>query len=1298
MVINRQFTWFHSLLLISMLASCGGGGDNNDVNGSPQSNNVAPTANAGEDQSVDEESTVTLIGNASDSDGTISLYSWTQIAGENVTFSASQEASTTFTAPTTKAQILLTFRLTVTDNDQGTATDTIDVIVNPVNVSPVANAGPTQVADEQTTVSLNGGGSDSDGSIESYTWTQLSGESVSLSSPNQQIATFQAPSTKTEASLSFQLTVTDDEGGTDSDTVNFIIQAVNTPPIAEAGEDQTIDEEGIGTLAGSGNDSDGTIESYSWTQISGESVTLNSPEQSVTTFEAPKTRVELPLSFELTVTDDEGGKATDIIDILINPINEVPSANAGADQTVIYPENILLDGSASSDNDGDNLTYSWNILSKPTGSQSQIDSPTFVKPSFMVDLDGAYTLQLIVNDGTIDSAPSTVTISKITIPIVTQRLELENGQINDNFGRSIDVFEDYVVVGATGTDLDSVRNTGSIYIYKKNIDEQYALVSAIQHDTNEVFGASVAISQGYVYVGAPAADIDETNRNSGAVYVYKNDGADNFNFVTTLIAADREPGDSFGTSLSASNNFLVVGAPSKNSGYNISFPSDGPVNSNGAAYVFSNNQDDTFTQVDILLKNGDGGTSSASRFGTSVSISNEYIVIGAPGSGAGSGAKGGAYIFKKSTVNNRFLFREELLTTNEDTNLAQNFGQSVSIFNNYLAVGEPTAVLFAGSSNVNFGSAYLYKIDENDAISIIDRISELNFTSGGSVAVNNNYLAISSSLGFTSGTRDTYLFEINDDNTLIEREYFQQFNAAESDISDHVVAMSQDALVISTQYQDGNAIDSGVVYIVDLNPPARPFFINHNAVYEYEEGESAILELYSSSRHGTTINYEIAGDDAFSFTADGNVLRPEFSLDFENPTDANFDNIYDINITLTDAINRSSTYASQIKVVDSVLLNNAIEILPSEPSQSGNFSTSFSKDIGYIAVGAPGNPSNNISPKVYIFNNNNEASIIENSARTFGLSTSLEENILAVGTSNEEVYIYQNEGGDNFLQAQRITSISNQTQENFGRKVLLDNGNLIISASRAQIGLTDLRGGGLYIYESTGGSYEYKHIIQPLDINENDNFGSTFSFDGDYLAVGATGVDASEVNQNTGAVYIFKPDINGDYVEVAKIAKNEFSTDSSFDSFGSEILLKNGYLFVKSTVTNSGGVPSILVFKNDGFDNFIQIEEIVKNFSVDSAFGSSIGFDGTYLAIGDRYPYVGLLSNEFFGSGEVTIYKKDNADNFMKMKTIESPNKKAYEQFGGTIMLDADGLYIGAIGQGGTNAVEGRIYKYDIVE
>ena len=216
------------LIAISMLTACGGGGGSDDGGGGtkPPPANVAPSANAGSDQTVDENAEVTLSGTGSDSDGSIASYTWIQTTGTSVTLTNANSASATFTSPDINTDETLTFELKVTDDDGATGSDSISVSVNYVNLAPTANAGADQTVDENTEVTLSGTGSDSDGSIASYTWIQTTGTSVTLTNANSASATFTAPDISADETLLFELKVTDDEGLTGSDIKGIQVKNV----------------------------------------------------------------------------------------------------------------------------------------------------------------------------------------------------------------------------------------------------------------------------------------------------------------------------------------------------------------------------------------------------------------------------------------------------------------------------------------------------------------------------------------------------------------------------------------------------------------------------------------------------------------------------------------------------------------------------------------------------------------------------------------------------------------------------------------------------------------------------------------------------------------------------------------------------------------------------------------------------------------------------------------------------------------------------------------------------------------
>ena len=205
----------------------------------------APTASASAPGTVDPGATVTLDGSGSiDPDGDVLTYRWEQeasVGSGTVELTNSDAAVATFTAPNRLAA--LTFNLTVTDSFGQTATDAVNITVQP-NRAPVANAGRDQTVDVGVTVTLDGSDSaDSDRDALTYSWEQPAGPAVTLSSSSVASPTFAAPSTAT--TLTFRLTVSDGEV---SDIDAVTVRAIQTT--AEEAV-RKYDANGNGTIEGS---------------------------------------------------------------------------------------------------------------------------------------------------------------------------------------------------------------------------------------------------------------------------------------------------------------------------------------------------------------------------------------------------------------------------------------------------------------------------------------------------------------------------------------------------------------------------------------------------------------------------------------------------------------------------------------------------------------------------------------------------------------------------------------------------------------------------------------------------------------------------------------------------------------------------------------------------------------------------------------------------------------------------------------------------------------------------------------
>jgi len=191
-------------------------------------------------------------------------------------------------------------------------------IPSPTNIPPVANAGTNVVITLPTnSTGLTGSGTSALGYIAGYFWRQISGTSVTITTPLSSYT--QVGFFVTAGTYSFELTVTDNVGATGKDTVSVIVNsAANIPPIAFAGPNQsiTLPTNSI-TFAGSGTDADGTIVSYQWSKASG-----TAGGTIVTPSSATSTVINLTVgtnNYFLTCTDNNGAVGIAAMTVTVLP-------------------------------------------------------------------------------------------------------------------------------------------------------------------------------------------------------------------------------------------------------------------------------------------------------------------------------------------------------------------------------------------------------------------------------------------------------------------------------------------------------------------------------------------------------------------------------------------------------------------------------------------------------------------------------------------------------------------------------------------------------------------------------------------------------------------------------------------------------------------------------------------------------------------------------------------------------------------------------------------------------------------
>lgn len=262
---------------------------------------------------------------------------------------------------------------------------------------------------------------------------------------------------------------------------------------------------------------------------------------------------------------------------------------------------------------------------------------------------------------------------------------------SDWCGHSVALDGDTAVISAQ-LDDDAGADAGAAYVFARNNDgswsEQDKLIAS-DGAAGDEFGTNVAIHGDLIVVGARWADLTGVGSDAGAAWVFHRDG-DNWSEEAKLTASDATANDEFGFAVSVDTDTIVVGARLEDeAGTNA-----------GAAYVYASDGQDNWTETAKLFG---ADTAPDDRFGESVSIDNQRIVIGARQHDAAGADAGAAHVFQESPAG-----WDEVAKLQSDDLAPMDF------FGIYVAIDGPHVIVGANLDDDDgdqSGSAYVFNLD-----------------------------------------------------------------------------------------------------------------------------------------------------------------------------------------------------------------------------------------------------------------------------------------------------------------------------------------------------------------------------------------------------------------------------------------------------------------------------------------------------------------------------------------------------------------------------------------------------------
>jgi len=442
----------------------------------------------------------------------------------------------------------------------------------------------------------------------------------------------------------------------------------------------------------------------------------------------------------------------------------------------------------------------------------------------------------------------------------TRKLTPSDGTTNDQFGVSVAVAGDIVLVGAH---LDDARgiDSGSTYVFERDEGgpglwgETRKLIAG-DGGGQSAFGASVSLSGNLALVGAWGHD--GGGSDAGCAYIYERDegGTSNWGQVKKLIATDGVGFDQFGGSVSVSGTRALVGT----------HLDDDHGDGSGSVYLYDRDRGgmNNWGQWGKLTA---GDSAAGDNFGDAVAISGDIAIVGAPRDDENGDDAGSAYLFKRDEGGYGHWTRLKRLTAS-DGEAGDRFGYAV-------AVSGDTALVGAFEDDIRKGSAYLFAKDEGGSGNwgqvkkLVASDGEANDYFGRSVALSGDTALVGAeredSAGAASDSGSAYLFQRDQGgagNWGQSRKIVAP-DAADDDGFGGSVSLSGDLALVGADWANQGGVRTGAAYLFERDRGGsgnwgywKKLVASDGAANDYFgisvaiSGETVLLGAYSGSISG----------------------------------------------------------------------------------------------------------------------------------------------------------------------------------------------------------------------------------------------------------------------------------------------------------------------------------------------------------------------------------------------------------------------------------------------------------------
>jgi RHS repeat-associated protein/uncharacterized repeat protein (TIGR01451 family) len=851
------------------------------------------------------------------------------------------------------------------------------------------------------------------------------------------------------------------------------------------------------------------------------------------------------------------------------------------------------------------------------------------------------------------------------------KLTASDGEFYDEFGSSVAISGDTVIVGMRGDD----DYTGSAYVFVRQGStwSQQTKLTADDRALYDEFGGSVAVDGDTVLVGASVDD------DRGSAYVFTRDGGQggSWNQQAKLTAADAADFDWFGWSVAIAGDAAIVGANGD----------DDKGSDSGSAYVFVR-QASTWSQ-EAKLTASDGEEDDG--FGISVAIEGSTVVVGASGD---DGTSGSAYLF----VHDGIDWSQQVKLTAADREEDEWFGDSVAIYQGTARELRVVVGAYGDDGNgLDAGSAHVFDLVQGQSASAVGQEAVVTLVSDASLAGlaagNDSPTPLGQPTALratiTSGSNVTYTWALGDGEfgtgAVVTHTY-----PATGTYTAVVTASDSTRLLTATT-------PVTIVTPIELQVGKKgPLTASEGAPITYtltitNTGADWATNLVVSDAIPPGAGYVSGG------ARDGDVVRWAVPS-LPGLSTAQVDFVVTATATIT-----NSEYAVSAAGGQGVL--DAHKLTAADGASGDRFGTGLAISGDTLVVGAKYDDDHGSSSgSAYVFVRqgsawSQQAKLTADDGAAydeFGHNVAIDGDTIVVGAPGDEnesgsAYVFVRQG-DVWSQQAKLTADDGVAYDYFGTTVAINGDTIVVGATG-----DDDETGSAYVFVRQGSSWSQQAQLVASDREIYDYFGTSIAIDGDSVREPQrVVVGADEDEEGTGAVYVFVRQGS----RWGQWAKLTASDGEAYDYFGDSVVIDGDTIVVGASCDddNGSGSGAAYVFVYDGSAWSQQAKLTAGDGEAGDYFGTSVAIAGD-TARGLHRVVVGAVGDDDHGSysGAAYVFAR-HGNQWSQDAKLTAADGAASDSFAGQVALDGDTIVAGATGDDDLGSASGSAHVFDLVQ